>query len=264
MHEDLNLNCTRTRLNDLTAADERKREGMPAQVASRVEWNRWAHRNESRVSNLFGGQHLSRLQCPVCGCTSTSYETFYTLPLEIPRTGKAHLYDCLKNYTKEEQLGRENPWTCPNCKVPREATKRITITRAPQILVIQLKRFRTLRRGFNDKNNVFVDFPVTGLDLTPFCVSPLSPSAVQQVENQYGPSILGSADKTIPPVEYNAYGVVQHFGTLHGGHYTSLVRASGGGDQWFEFNDRTINNHGSRHVPTSAAYLLFYVRSKVQ
>lgn len=263
LHEDLNVNCSRTRLNDLTPAEERKRESMPVQIASRVEWKRWSHRNASWVSSLFGGQHLSRLQCPVCGCTSTSYETFYTISLEIPRKGKAHLYDCLKNYTKEERLGPDDPWTCPNCKVPREATKRITITRAPQILVIQLKRFKSVRRGFTDKSNTLVDFPLTGLDLTPFSVPPPSFPNAQDAEARYGPSASESDDQTTPPFEYDAYGVVQHFGTLTGGHYTALVRGSTGG-QWFEFNDRVISNFGTRHVPSAAAYLLFYVRSKVQ
>lgn len=278
LHEDLNRNCLRTRLNDLTPAEERQRESMPVQLASRVEWNRWSHRNASWISKLFSGQHLSRLQCPVCGWTSTSYEAFYTISLEIPRKGPAHLYDCLRNYTKEERLGPDEAWTCPRCKVPRQASKRITITRAPQILVIQLKRFKSVRRGFTDKNNAFVDFPLTGLDLTPFCVPPLSAAAARDVQARYGPTAVleldrsGNAmddDTTTPPFEYNAYGVVQHFGTLTGGHYTALVRGSttggaAGGGQWFEFNDRMINDFGSRHIATPAAYLLFYVRSKVQ
>ncbi|KAI9887730.1 MAG: ubiquitin-specific protease doa4 [Watsoniomyces obsoletus] len=263
LHEDLNLNWSRNRLNDLTPAEERKRESMPPQVASRVEWGRWAHRNNSWVSSLFAGQHMSRLQCPVCGCTSTSYETFYTLPLEIPRKGKAHITDCLKNYTKEEKLGSEDTWTCPNCKVPREATKRITITRAPQVLVIQLKRFRTLRRGFSEKNNSFIDFPLTGLDLTPYSVPPLPASEARQVAAQYGPGLVAPDNRTTPPFEYDAYGVVEHYGTLSGGHYTALVRGAGVGE-WFDFNDRNVRGLASRGVQTEAAYLLFYVRSTVQ
>lgn len=263
LHEDLNLNCSRTRLNDLTPAEERRREGMPVQVASRVEWNRWSHQNNSWISNLFGGQHLSRLQCPVCGCTSTSYETFYTLSLEIPRKGSPHLYDCLKNYTREERLGPDEAWTCPNCKVPRQASKRITITRAPQILVVQLKRFKTVRRGFTDKSNTVIDFPLTGLDLSPFCVRPPPTASVREAEAEFGQAVLDADEKTTPPFEYDAYGVVQHFGSLHGGHYTALVRG-GSVEQWFEFNDRSINSFAARHVPSQAAYLLFYVRSSVQ
>ncbi len=263
LHEDLNVNWSRNRLNDLTPAEERKRESMPPQVASRVEWSRWTHRNSSWVSSLFAGQHMSRLQCPVCGCTSTSYETFYTLPLEIPRKGKAHITDCLKNYTKEEKLGSDDTWTCPHCKVPREATKRITITRAPQVLVIQLKRFRTLRRGFTEKNNSFIDFPLTGLDLTPYSVPPLTPSESRLVAAQYGPTLVAPDNRTTPPYEYDAYGVVEHYGTLSGGHYTALVRGAGVGE-WFDFNDRNVRGLGGRGVQTEAAYLLFYVRSTVQ
>lgn len=263
LHEDLNLNYSRTRLNELTSAEERKRESMPVQIASLMEWRRWIHRNKSRVSGLFAGQHMSRLRCPACGFKSTSYETFYSISLEIPWKGKAHIYDCLGNYTKEERLAAEDSWTCPNCKVPREASKQITITRAPQILVIQLKRFKSVRRGFTDKNNTFVDFPLTGLNLTPFSVSPLPPQAMQEAEARYNLPHIEPEHETTPPFEYDAYGVVQHFGTLTGGHYTALIRGNVRG-QWMEFNDKVVSNFDPRNVVSAAAYLLFYVRSNVQ
>lgn len=236
---------------------------MPPQIASRVEWNRWSHRNMSWVSSLFGGQHLSRLQCSVCRCKSTSYETFYSISLEIPKQGRAHVYDCLRNYTKEERLGAEDSWTCPNCKVPREATKRITITRAPQILVIQLKRFKSVRRGFTDKNSTMIDFPLKRLDLTPFTVPSLSAQDAREAEAKYGSAILEPQHETSPPFEYDAYGVVQHFGTLTGGHYTALIRTDPRG-HWMEYNDKIVRDFDSRYVQSAAAYLLFYVRSNVQ
>ena len=205
---------------------------------------------------------MSRLRCPVCGFTSTSYETFYSISLEIPRKGKAHIYDCFKNYTMEERLGADDSWTCPNCKLSREASKQITITRAPQILVIQLKRFKSVRRGFTDKNNTLIDFPLTKLDLTPFSVSPLNPQARQEAEIKLG-TVLEPEHETTPPFEYDAYGVVQHFGTLTGGHYTALIRGGARG-QWLVFNDKVVSNFDPRNVPSAAAYLLFFVRSSVQ
>jgi len=40
----------------------------------------------------------------------------------------------------------------------------------------------------------------------------------------------------MPPFEYDMYGVVNHFGGLQGGHYTSFVRDMWG-EGWREFDD---------------------------
>ncbi|KAI9807724.1 MAG: ubiquitin-specific protease doa4 [Phylliscum demangeonii] len=260
LHEGLNINRQRTRLNDLTPQEEGQRERLPARVASEREWRRWTHRNLSLVSRSFGGQHMSQLKCPDCGCTSTSYETFYSISLEIPRRGKSHLYECLNNYTRAEKLAVEDSWTCPRCKVPREASKQITLTRAPQILVIQLKRFKSVRRGTTDKNNLVVEFPLTGLDLTPYAVPPVTGAAAHDTRKLAGPEAQRAEAESTPPFLYDAYGVVQHFGSLTGGHYTSLIRGASPG-QWMLFNDQHISNCTARNVCTAAAYLLFYVRT---
>ncbi|KAI9843989.1 MAG: ubiquitin-specific protease doa4 [Thelocarpon superellum] len=263
LHEDLNVNFARPRPPNLTEAEERKREAVPPQVASRIEWNRWSQTNFSWISSLFSGQHMSRLRCPVCGFQSTSYETFNSISLEIPKKGRAHIYDCLKNYTKEERLSAEDRWTCPDCKVPREASKRITITRAPQILVLQLKRFRSVRRGFTDKNNAFIDFPLTRLDLRPYTLPPMGTADEQTARGKFGPEIVAPLPECSPPFEYDAYAVVQHFGTLTGGHYKALIREDTRG-HWMEFNDKVASNFDPRRVASEAAYLLFYVRSHVR
>ncbi len=289
---------------------------------------------------------MSRLRCPVCGCTSTSYETFFSIALEIPRPGSTapslassgggggggssggsggrgrsswpSVYDCLRNYTREERLGPADPWTCPTCRESREASKQLTITRAPPILVLQLKRFRSVRRGCTDKNGLFVDFPLTGLNLTPFALPVAALAAA--AANDAGAAVVttttaaaaaataGTANGTAasngaangaamtmagggatmmngtasaaapspaPPaqrIEYNAFAVVNHFGSLHGGHYTALIRdrsagggggggsGGGGGGQWLEYNDRSVNSFPAHKVPSAAAYLLFYER----
>ncbi|KAJ7912748.1 hypothetical protein B0H13DRAFT_2006012 [Mycena leptocephala] len=74
------------------------------------------------------------------------------------------LQDCLDEFTKEEQLGEDDLWYCPRCKKHQQATKKFDLWKAPDVLVVHLKRFsnsRTLR----DKIDAFIDFPVEGLDL---------------------------------------------------------------------------------------------------
>lgn len=244
LHEDLNASFGRSRLNELTPAEERKRESLPVQIASKIEWDRWMHNNYSRVSTLFAGQHTSRLKCLTCGFSSTSYETFYSIPLEIPTKGSCGIEQCLRNYTKEERLDRDNNWKCPSCKKIRETTKKITITRAPQVLVIQLKRFKASSDGWMDKIKTRVDFPLNHLDITPFVAPPLPPGTF--------PDMPEPEHETTPPFHYNIYGVVNHFGSLQGGHYKAVVRSPNSTKNlWTEFDDSRSSDFESRKVVVS-------------
>lgn len=83
------------------------------------------------------------------------------------RKGKKQLTieDCLDEFTREEQLGAEDPWYCPDCKEFRQATKKFDLWKVPDILVVHLKRF-SAGRGLRDKLDTNVDFPIEGLDLS--------------------------------------------------------------------------------------------------
>ncbi|TPX62619.1 hypothetical protein PhCBS80983_g00391 [Powellomyces hirtus] len=80
------------------------------------------------------------------------------------------LQDCLDEYRKEEVLGDDNSWYCPNCKDHRPTKKKLDIWTVPEILVFHLKRFSNSGRGYRslmgDKIDSFVDAPIHGLDLT--------------------------------------------------------------------------------------------------
>lgn len=80
----------------------------------------------------------------------------------------ATLNGCLKIYTKEETLNREDSWFCAHCKCQQQdATKKITLWTLPDVLVVHLKRFRHV--GYcRTKLNTLVSFPTQGLDMTPY------------------------------------------------------------------------------------------------
>ena len=85
------------------------------------------------------------------------------------------------------------------------------------------------------KLNVPVAYPLEGLDLS-----------------TYG---TGNQDE---PKLYDLVGRVNHFGSLHGGHYTACVKGS---DKWYTFNDAHVEEceEGGRG---DEPYLLFYRRRK--
>ncbi|VDN09524.1 unnamed protein product [Dibothriocephalus latus] len=65
---------------------------------------------------------------------------------------------CLKLFTTKEILSAQSPWYCKKCKEPRQASKKFDFWRLPEVLIIHLKRFRTMFPM--EKINEFVDFPV--------------------------------------------------------------------------------------------------------
>ncbi|KAI9835887.1 MAG: hypothetical protein M1819_001785 [Sarea resinae] len=271
LHEDLNINWSRTPLRQLTAEQEMKRERMPMHLVSKVEWDRYCHRESSFISSLFAGQHASRLQCTTCKRTSTTYEAFYSISVEIPRSGAGNIRDCLRSYCQEERLSGDEVWKCPHCKCEREATKQITITRAPQFLVIHFKRFSASKTERARKVRTPIDFPLHGLNLEPFMIPPITPEVAQEVAATYptGESLQGDA-ATTPPYLYDAYAVLRHHGsTLNSGHYIALAR-DGGRQCWRSFNDHRVDDFIPTKLPKSErlqnelAYIVFYVRSSAR
>lgn len=122
------------------------------------------------------------------------------------------LGDCLDEFGKPEILSENDAWYCPRCKEHRRASKTFELWKAPDILVIHLKRFSAQGR-FRDKLDVFVDFPTEGLDLS---------------------TRLAVPEDGKSPI-YDLFAVDNHYGGLGGGHYTAY--AQNFLDQmWYEYN----------------------------
>ncbi|KAF9929459.1 CSN-associated deubiquitinating enzyme Ubp12 [Linnemannia zychae] len=159
--------------------------------------------------------------------------------LAASKQGKKNitLEDCLAEYTREEQLGEEDLWYCPNCKKHQQATKKLDIWRLPDILVVHLKRF-SHTRAWRDKIDAFVDFPIHGLDL--------SGKTLKEEDR----------DDNV----YDLYGVSNHMGGLGGGHYTAYAKNEKSG-QWYNFDDSHVSPVSNvESIKSSSAYLLFYRR----
>ena len=81
----------------------------------------------------------AQVKCCECGYESNTMESFMDICLDISRAGS--LAHALERYTKPEMLDRENKYKCPKQGRLVRARKTITIERAPNVLVFQLKRF---------------------------------------------------------------------------------------------------------------------------
>ena len=262
LHEDLNINWRRTPLQPLGAREEMIREAMPVRDVSKIEWERYLHRDSSFISSLFAGQHASRLRCKTCRKTSTTYEAFYSVSVEIPRSGHSDIHTCLRSYCQEEMLSGDEVWRCPHCRCEREATKQIIITRAPQFLVIHLKRFSASKTESARKVHTPIDFPLYGLNMEPYMLQ--KPSDMSQGSTEMD----DDADLAITsPYIYDAYAVMRHIGQSgNGGHYVSLVRDMARGC-WRKFDDEKVSDfepnklRPSQRLQNEQAYLVFYGRA---
>lgn len=125
------------------------------------------------------------------------------------------LEDCLDEFGKAEILSENDAWYCPRCKEHRRASKTFELWKAPDVLVIHLKRFSAQGRNLRDKLDVLVEFPVEGLDLS---------SRVAMQEDGKSPL-------------YDLFAVDNHYGGLGGGHYTAFAQ-NFYDKGWYEYNGK--------------------------
>ncbi|KAI6164667.1 hypothetical protein EDD17DRAFT_1561941 [Pisolithus thermaeus] len=258
LHEDINRILIKPANNHSTPEREAELEKLPQQVASEQEWTIYKMRNDSLVVDYFQGQFRNRMECLTCHHTSTTYNSFMYLSLPIPasKSGtRVSLSSCLDAFVSEEVLEKADAWHCPKCKQLRKATKKLTLSRLPPVLLIHLKRF-SVKGPFTDKIETVVDFPVRALDLTNYMPAPLPPGMVGSV-NGVAPSSADDAQVQLPPYKYDLYGVTNHFGSLSNGHYTAFIASRGA---WLYCDDSRITPTDAKEVVGRPAYVLFYKR----
>ncbi|KAJ2711178.1 ubiquitin-specific protease doa4 [Coemansia spiralis] len=157
-------------------------------------------------------------------------------PPSAPSNLPINIYQCLDAYSETEVLDGDNMWLCPRCKAKRRATKRLLISRLPDVLMVHLKRFSTVGH-FREKLETNVLVPTQNLHMESYTVP--------------GPH---------PSTRYTLYAVANHYGSLSSGHYTASVYSKPR-DQWSHFDDTRVTTIDETQVATPAAYLLFFVQA---
>uniref|UniRef100_A0A8C2NU28 Ubiquitin carboxyl-terminal hydrolase n=1 Tax=Capra hircus TaxID=9925 RepID=A0A8C2NU28_CAPHI len=209
---------------------------------------------------------------------------FQTLSQSYITTSKeCSVQSCLYQFTSMELLMGNNKLLCENCtekkqKYQKETTsaekkaegvytnarKQLLISAVPAILILHLKRFHQAGLSLR-KVNRHVDFPLM-LDLAPFCSATCKNVSV-------GGKVL-----------YGLYGVVEHSGSMRGGHYTAYVKVrtpsrkllehitgkknvpglkeadSESASQWVHVSDTYVQVVPESRALSAQAYLLFYER----
>ncbi|XP_063244272.1 ubiquitin carboxyl-terminal hydrolase 16/45 [Bacillus rossius redtenbacheri] len=133
--------------------------------------------------------------------------------------GDTSVQSCLSQFTAVELMTGNNKVGCESCSqrhnqdkagkmVYTNATKQLLVSSPPAVLILHLKRFQVLHSMFR-KISSHVHFPMV-LDLAPICSVKCKESPTMNPEQSQ--------------VLYALYGIVEHSGTLHGGHYVAYVK----------------------------------------
>ncbi|KAI9730924.1 MAG: hypothetical protein M1818_007998 [Claussenomyces sp. TS43310] len=178
----------------------------------------------------------SEIKCERCGYASTSdgnEERLLSIPIR-PKMQNSTLSAYISNYMEE----LIHDYTCEKCKHKSNKHRKQRIVYAPDVLLVQLKRFNHL--GQKDSLKVIYG---SDLDLSRF-----------------------SADADQGLLQYRLRSVISHWGSTGGGHYISMTKMPTRGE-WYEFDDDAIQaidvSHALDPAKSSSGftpYLLFYER----
>ncbi|XP_054249136.1 ubiquitin carboxyl-terminal hydrolase 45 [Indicator indicator] len=241
-------------------------------------------KKSSRGDPALGLSHTSVFSVDKPSLPQNPQNAFQTLSQTyITSSKECSVQSCLYQFTSVELLMGNNKLLCESCTERKQkyqkktnstekklegvytnARKQLLISSVPAVLILHLKRFHQAGLSLR-KVNRHVDFPLI-LDLAPFCAA----------------SCKNVADGA--RVLYSLYGIVEHSGSMRGGHYAAYVKvrtpskklleqmnasrnvlglkeamgASGG--QWVYVSDAHVQMVPESRVLNAQAYLLFYER----
>ncbi|XP_057341443.1 ubiquitin carboxyl-terminal hydrolase 45 isoform X2 [Microplitis mediator] len=170
--------------------------------------------------------------------TSVSDEesTFRTLTHYQTDGNNFSIESCLNQFTALELLTDNNKVQCKVCTdrinktkcgetpdpkiVYTPSTKQYLISQVPAILILHLKRFQSQRFNRYQKADKHISFPML-LDLAPVCKN----NTKQKL--------------------YSLYGLVEHSGTINGGHYVAYVKTR----KKLDFNDSRWSFLIKKNIP---------------
>lgn len=189
-------------------------------------WSQYKTIDDSPLIDILGGQLSSVISCNTCGHRSVTWDPFLDLSLSLPSNCReADVDKCLQDFMDVEQLDISEKYVCEKCKVMVRATKRLAIERAPQVLILHLKRFS------ND-----------GYKLS-------------------RPVMKASPRISVNGKTYALYACVSHHGgSARSGHYTASCKVDG---RWWNFNDERVCEKKDFEPSSDLedAYILFYVET---
>ncbi|KAI5964636.1 creB [Candida pseudojiufengensis] len=193
-------------------------------------------------NDIFQGLITNETKCLSCETVTSKHENFLDLSIDVPPgEGSYSLNFAINNFSKSETLTNQNKFHCNTCSSLQEAVKNIKVKKLPEVLVINLKRF---------KYDEQIDKMVKLFD---------------SISYPFKLRLFNTTDDFNRNVLYDLYALVIHIGggPMHG-HYVSICKIKAG--LWLLFDDETVelveDNYVMRFFGNgpglASSYILFY------
>lgn len=183
------------------------------------------------MNQIFGGSLLSQVKCLSCKGESNKTDEIMDISLDLFESNS--LRDALGKFFRAEVLDGSNKYSCQRCKKLSVAKKQMFIVRAPNVLVIQLKRFEGVHGGKINRNIEFEEM----LELSNY--------------------VYKSSQESEP--KYNLFGSIVHSGySPESGHYYAYIKDAYG--RWYCCNDAHVSLSSTQEVLSEKVYILFYLQ----
>ncbi|MDC6271937.1 hypothetical protein PP707_06525, partial [Acetobacter pasteurianus] len=193
-------------------------------------------------TDLFQGLITNETKCLSCETVTSRHEHFLDLSIDIPPGENAYsLNYAINNFSKSETLTNQNKFHCNTCSSLQEAVKTIKVKKLPNVLVINLKRFK-----YDEKIDKLVKL-------------------FDSISYPFKLRLFNTTDDCFENILYELYALVIHIGggPMHG-HYVSICKIKAG--LWLLFDDETVelveDNYVMRFFGNgpglASAYILFY------
>lgn len=185
------------------------------------------------VKEIFGGALQSQVKCLGCGNESNKVDEIMDISIDV--LNSSSLKDAFHKFFQPEILDGNNKYKCDSCKKLVSAKKQMSILQAPNILVIQLKRFDGIFGRKIDKAISFEEVLVLS-------------------------SFMCKASQDHCP-EYKLFATIVHSGfSPDSGHYYAYIKDAVG--RWYCCNDSYVSVSNLQEVLSEKVYILFFSRTK--
>jgi len=178
------------------------------------------------ISQIFQGQMASTIQCSHCNKTTIETDNTQDISLHIEADSSTSLAEKLYIFFQPETLEGENAYWCDACQESCRATKTLSYTHIPTILIVHLKR---LILGKKIQNHIPFDMV---LEMEPY----LAPgqASLQKMK---------------------LIGIISHQGTKDQGHYVAITSR---GNEWTSYNDAITAQTTLTQLHQTQAYIMIY------
>jgi len=236
LHEDLNFaRKDNKRIVHPEPPDEEfnfRSTSIDHETAAKQCWNRHISMNKSKVVDLFQGQFLSITQSTVSSTVRRNFDSFMVMSVPIPEGRKSvSLEECIHKFRETETI---DDFYEPNMKKHVKANKTLIPWKLPNVLTIQISRFKTNNYGIIcEKLHTKVRLPKQ-----------------LKIESSIGGTTT-----------YRLFGFVEHSGqTLNSGHYRAYANHPSIVKTWFLFDDQDVSKvtNPDYILDSRTAYIAFY------